>query len=79
LDGESSQSEPVQVRRFNGAVKTIMASASPLRGLDGGIVGDVILIQDLTETKKIEEDLQQRVTGLITLGVALEQSAAGSP
>jgi PAS domain S-box-containing protein len=77
--GESSQSEPIQVRRFNGAVKTIVASASPLRGLDGGIVGAVILIQDLTETKKIEEDLQSRVTGLITLGVELEQSTAGSP
>lgn len=76
--GESSQSEPLQVRRFNGAVKTIVASASPLRGLDGHIVGAVILIQDLTETKKIEADLQQRVTGLITLGVALEQSAAGA-
>jgi PAS domain S-box-containing protein len=74
--GESSQS-PVQVRRFNGAVKTIVASASPLRGLAGQIVGAVILIQDLTETKKIEADLQERVTGLITLGVALEQSAAG--
>jgi PAS domain S-box-containing protein len=74
--GESSQS-PVEVRRFNGAVKTIVASASPLRGLDGAIVGAVILIQDLTETKKIEADLQERVTGLITLGVALEQSAAG--
>ena len=72
--GESSQSEPLQVRRFNGAVKTIVASASPLRGLDGHIVGAVILIQDLTETKKIEADLQQRVTGLITLGVALEQT-----
>ncbi len=73
--GESSQS-PVEVRRFNGAVKTIVASASPLRRLDGHIVGAVILIQDLTETKKIEADLQERVTGLITLGVALEQSAA---
>jgi PAS domain S-box-containing protein len=75
--GESSQSERLQIRRFNGAVKTILASASPLRGLDGHIVGAVILIQDLTETKKIEEDLQQRVSGLITLGVALEESAAG--
>jgi PAS domain S-box-containing protein len=72
--GESSQGEPVRVRRFNGALKTIAASASPLRGLDGNIVGAVILIQDLTETKKIEADLQSRVTGLITLGVALEQT-----
>jgi hypothetical protein len=36
----------------------------------------VILIQDLTETKRIGEDLEKRVTNLISLGVELEQSAA---
>ena len=51
--GESSHSERIQIRQFNGRVKAIFASASPLRGLDGRIVGAVILIQDLTETKKI--------------------------
>jgi PAS domain S-box-containing protein len=74
--GERTHSEPLQIRRFNGAQKTIVASASPLRGLDGGIVGAVILVQDLTETKRIEEDLEKRVTNLISLGVELEQTAA---
>jgi PAS domain S-box-containing protein len=73
--GQSTHSEPVQVRRFNGVAKTIVASASPLRGLDAQIVGAVILIQDLTETKRIEEDLEKRVTNLISLGVELEQTA----
>ena len=73
--GETTHSEPVQIRQFNGAAKTIVASASPLRGLDRRIVGAVILIQDLTETKKIEEDLERRVTNLISLGVELEESA----
>ena len=73
--GESTHSERIQIRRFNGASKTIVASASPLRGLDRRIVGAVILIQDLTETKQIEEDLQKRVTNLISLGVELEESA----
>jgi PAS domain-containing protein len=73
--GLSSHNERVQIRRFNGAAKTIVASASPLRGLDGQIVGAVILIQDLTETKRIEEDLEKRVTNLISLGVELEQTA----
>jgi PAS domain S-box-containing protein len=77
LRGEaSSQSERLQVRRFNGAPKTIVASASPLRGLDRRIVGAVILIQDLTETSEIEADLQQRVTKLVSLGIELEESAA---
>ena len=74
--GQSTHNEPLQIRRFNGAQKTIVASASPLRGLDGQIVGAVILIQDLTETKRIGEDLEKRVTNLISLGVELEQSAA---
>jgi PAS domain S-box-containing protein len=74
--GESSHSERIQIRQFNGRVKAIFASASPLRGLDGRIVGAVILIQDLTETKKIEEDLENRVSKLISLGVELEESAA---
>ena len=74
--GESSHSERLQIRRFNGTVKTIVASASPLRGLDGHILGAVILIQDLTESSKIEEDLEQRVTKLVSLGVELEESTA---
>ena len=74
--GESCHSERVEIRRFNGAAKTIVASASPLRGLDGQIVGAVILIQDFTESRKIEEDLENRVTKLISLGVELEESAA---
>src|SRR5438094_7347917 len=59
LRGESCHSERLQIRRFNGAEKTIVASAAPLRGLDARIVGAVILIQDLTETHKIEEDLER--------------------
>jgi hypothetical protein len=36
----------------------------------------VVLIRDVTEAKKIEEDLTQRVTTLIGLGVELEESTA---
>jgi PAS domain-containing protein len=75
LRGESSHGERVKVRRFNvGAADSIIASASPLRGLDGHIVGAVILLQDVSEPRKIENDLQQRVTKLISLGVELEES-----
>jgi PAS domain S-box-containing protein len=74
--GETSQSERLEMRRFNGKPMTIVASASPLRGLDGHIVGAVILIQDLTETSEIEADLQNRVTRLVSLGIELEESAA---
>jgi CheY-like chemotaxis protein len=76
LRGETSHSEPLQIQCFDGSNTTILISASPLHGLNRQIVGAVVLIQDLTETKKIEEDLQQHVASLIGLGVELEKSAA---
>ena len=76
LRGKSAHSERVQVRRFNGSHKTILASASPLRGLDGHLMGAVVLIQDRTETQEIERDLADRVTQLVALGVELEESTA---
>ena len=76
--GESSHSEPLQIRCFDGVTRTILTSTSALRGMDREIVGAVILIHDLTETSKIKEDLEQRVTQLIGLGVELEQSTVHS-
>jgi CheY-like chemotaxis protein len=75
-DGEASHSERIDIRCCDGSPKTILASASPLRRLDGRIAGAVVLIQDVTETRKIEEDLEQRVTKLVGLGVELEETRA---
>ena len=78
--GESSHNELLRIRCLDDSIKTILASASPLLGLDGQIVGAVILIQDMTEPRKIEEELEGRVTRLVSLGVELEQSIrAGTP
>jgi CheY-like chemotaxis protein len=74
--GESSQSERLEIRRFNGKAKTIVASASPLRGLQGQIAGAVILIQDVTEAQEIKQSLHERVARLLSLGLELEESAA---
>lgn len=74
--GETTHSEPLAIRCLDGTAKTILASVSPLRGLDGRTIGAVVLIRDVTEAKKIEEDLAQRVTKLIGLGVELEESTA---
>jgi PAS domain S-box-containing protein len=74
--GETTHSEPLLVRCFDGTTKTILASASPLHGAGGQRVGAVVLIRDLTESRKIEEDLAARVTRLIGLGVELEETAA---
>jgi CheY-like chemotaxis protein len=73
--GERSHSEAIRIQCLDGSVKTIVASASPLRRLDGDIVGAVVLLQDITESKKIEEALEDRVTKLVALGVQLEERA----
>jgi PAS domain S-box-containing protein len=73
---ETSHSQPLQIRCFDGTSKTILISASPLHGLNRQSIGAVVLIRDLTESKQIEEDLAQRVTRLVSLGVELEESTA---
>jgi PAS domain S-box-containing protein len=76
--GETSHSERIRIRCLDGAEKSILASASPLRHLDGRIAGAVVLVQDITETERIAEDLQERVTRLVGVGMELEESRAGS-
>jgi CheY-like chemotaxis protein len=66
-EGEPSQSKQVQIRCLDDSTSTILASTAPLRGASGKIVGAVILIQDLTEPRKLEADFQQRVVSLIEL------------
>jgi len=74
-EGEVTHSETISIKCFDGSTKNILASASPLRGLDKRIVGAVVLIQDMTEPRKIEEAIEDRVTRLIGIGVELEESA----
>ncbi len=77
--GETSHSERIRIRCLDGSEKTILASASPLRHLDGRIAGAVVLVQDVTETRKIAEDLQERVARLVGVGVELEETRATAP
>ena len=75
LRGEASHNERMRVQCFDGSMKSILLSASPLRGLDDRLVGAVILVKDMTETRTIEEALEHRVTRLISIGLELEESA----
>ncbi len=58
-----------------GTRASILGSASPLLGLDDAVVGAVIVIQDMTEPRKLEADLEQRIAKLFALGVELEHTA----
>jgi CheY-like chemotaxis protein len=71
-DGEVSDAERLELECFDGSRKTLLVSASPLRGLEGQLVGAVVLLQDVTEPKKIEKALQERVARLVSVGLELE-------
>jgi CheY-like chemotaxis protein len=75
LGGQATHSEAISVQCLDGSSKSILASAAPLRGLDNRLVGAVVLLQDVTEPKKLEKALEERVARLIGLGVELEESA----
>ncbi len=74
--GEPSHREVIQIRCFDGSAKTIRISASPLLGLTGDVVGAVIVVNDMTEPKELEAELENRVARLISLGVELEQTTS---
>lgn len=73
--GQPTHNELLKIKCFDGTPKTILSSVSPLRGLDDRTVGAVAVIQDITEHKKIEEDMEQRILKLISLGVEFEQKS----
>ena len=74
-EGHRAHSEPLEIECFDGSRKTVLVSASPLRGLDARLVGAVVLLQDHTESRKIEAALEDRVTRFVALGVELEESS----
>lgn len=74
LQGDTSHNTILPITCIDGSLKTILCSASPLKGLDEHIMGAVVVIQDLTESKKIEIDFEQRISKFISLGLELEHS-----
>jgi len=73
-EGRTTHNQMIAINCLDNSSKSLLCSASPLLGLDKQIVGAVIVIQDVTETKKIEEAFEQRISSLISIGVELEQS-----
>jgi CheY-like chemotaxis protein len=74
--GDSSQNEIVAIQCLDGTTKNLLQSTSPLRGLDGSVVGAVVVLQDITEHQKFEADFEARITRLVSLGVELEQGSS---
>lgn len=72
--GQSTHSESMPIRCFDGSAKSVFISASPLRGLAGQTMGAVVLLQDATEHRKMGDDFERRIHRLVSLGVELEEA-----
>jgi PAS domain S-box-containing protein len=74
--GRAIHNEVVRIECLDGTKKDVLESTSPLRGLGGAILGVVVVLQDVTESKRFEADFEERITRLVSLSVEFED---GSP
>ncbi len=74
LQGTVSHNQMREIRCVDGSTTVVLMSASPLIGLEQQIAGAVIVIQDVSEPKRIEAELEDRITRLVSLGLELEHS-----
>jgi len=72
--GHTSRNELMKISCLDGSETTILCSASPLWRVDREIVGAVLVIQDVSEPRKFRDDLQERITKLVSMGVELEEA-----
>src|SRR4051812_15388956 len=72
--GAPLRNELTHIKCLDGTSKIVLNSASPLFSLENEIVGVVVVIQDVTEHKQIEQDVQQRIEKLISAGLELEHT-----
>ncbi|MBE9125965.1 MULTISPECIES: PAS domain S-box protein [unclassified Coleofasciculus] len=57
--GETSINEVIKIQCFDGTYKTILNSAMPLWNEDQAIIGAIVVNQDITELKQVEETLRK--------------------
>jgi PAS domain S-box-containing protein len=76
LDIGTKQVYEVEVMTRMGEVRSVMVSVSPLQGADGGILGVLGIARDMTDTKKMEQQIRNSEklasVGKLAAGVAHE-------
>jgi PAS domain S-box-containing protein len=65
--GKITLNEELEIEAFDGARRTILNSAIPLVTDEDGLVGAIVVNQDITERKRDEEELQKAHDQLATL------------
>jgi CheY-like chemotaxis protein len=73
--GESVKNQVVSLECLDGSTTRLLESTSPLRGLNGAIVGAVVILQDLTEPTRVEAHFEERVARLVSIGMELGGAA----
>ena len=71
--GETSIDEEIRIECFDGTSKVILNSAIPLRDADGTISGAIIVNQDITSRKRVEEQLREANAAIDAANRELEQ------
>jgi PAS domain S-box-containing protein len=71
--GHATHNQRVQIECVDGTMKNVLESTSPLLTADGQIVGEVVVMQDVTEPKKYEADFEERIASLVSIGIDLER------
>ena len=69
--GETSLNEEIEIEAFDGTHKIILNSAAPIRDEAGRITGAVVVNQDITERKRVEEERERLVEQLRDLNSRL--------
>ncbi len=70
--------ETLAITCLDASAKSVLVSASPLRGTDWHFVGAGVLLQDLPHNKPIKRDLETRIVHLVSLGVGIQGDNAPS-
>ncbi len=73
-DGETSIDEEIRIQCFDGSSKIILNSAIPLRDANGAISGAIIVNQDISVRKQIEEQLLQANAAIDAMNRELKQA-----
>ncbi len=65
--GEAAPTDELTIETFDGARKTILANAAPVRDETGAVVGGVASIVDISERKRLERASAERAAELETM------------
>lgn len=73
--GVPTHNKYLDILAIDKSIIHVVVSSSPLHSENGEVAGVVIVFQDVSESKKLEEDFEEKLSNLISLGLKFEHSA----